>query len=194
MKLPRISPGGAELTRTSPEARQTQAGETARGMQSFGGAVKSSADFMYEKLDQARNYTELSQAKLKTAQGMAQILVDSESETGENGLPKTGKPEDYKPYNDRMTKMREEVAKGFTNKEVRDRYLSEEFDMAVLSTRAKLTSQYRKNIASVGDVSTKQTVDNLKKAYALDDDTALKEIEDVINEAQAKTIYNAKQA
>jgi len=61
-KVPTFGPGNTQLsnpklTTQSSSVEQTQALGPGEGIETLGKAIKSSADFMYQKMDEARNFT-----------------------------------------------------------------------------------------------------------------------------------------
>lgn len=196
MRIPRVGPGSGQLTTITPNAKQTVADQTGTGLEAIGGAVNDSMNYAYKQLEEARNYSEVAQAKLKMTQGMADLMLKADTDIDPaTGKLRTGKKEDYASYDQALSTMRQEVSKGFTNKETQERFLSGEYDLAALTTKNKIQNTFTKNMIDEGKTATLQLVDSSIGAYGVTKDAAsLKQIEMDIDAAANRGFFTSQEA
>ena len=77
-RIPRVSPGGTQLTTPkvsteSPQALQTQTIGGGKGLIAMGGAIEQSANVLYQKMERSRNYAENAKADVYKNEYMAQL-------------------------------------------------------------------------------------------------------------------------
>lgn len=196
MKIPTVSPGELQLRTTSPNVSRTKIDTQGEGLEILGKTIKNIADERYRKLDEARNFTEMSQYESFKIRKTAELRVQAENDTYTDPegriWGKTGKPEDFKPYREALRKGREEAGQFFTNKEQQEKAMAD-WDLHAIETENAISATFMKNIAINGDVVTREALKELSDAY--DGSEAVKKaIETTINQAAANHIYNPKQA
>lgn len=200
-KIPVVPIGSTQLsnprlTTQAPTAAQTQTIGAGQGTEALGNALEKSADTMYRKLDEARNYTEAGQYEAFKAQTMANLKIQSENDTytdseGKVWL-KTGTASDWQPYKDTLTKAKSEAAKFFTSKEQLVKAMSD-WDKSALETESHISATFMKNIGKNGDAITRGKLDLMANAF---DGTPASEkaIDYTINQAVANHIYDPGEA
>jgi len=172
---------------------QTQEIGPGKGLEAIGGAVEKSSNYLYQKMDEARNYSEASQAKLKMVKGMSELMIKADTDVDPStGKLRTGKKADYESYDNALRTMREDVAKTFTNKDVGQRFLADDYDLSALTTRNKIQNTFTKNMINEGQATTIETTYNLANTYAATgDETLLKQIDSTLTEATNKGLFSA---
>ena len=198
-KISRIAPGGATLITKSSTARQRQPDRTGEALEIIGGTVSKIAGGLLQKMDEARNHTEVSQAKLFMTGKMADMLIRAETDTsvGVDGKTRlrTGSQEDFLPFDEDMAKTREEVSGMFSNTDVRDKFLLSEFDQSALITRNGIRKTFMTNSIKEGRATTLEVLDGLKNNYSVTgDESILKQIETEMDVATTRGLYDAEQA
>jgi hypothetical protein len=196
MRIPQTSPGNAQLTTTTPSAQQTQTVGSGKGIEALGGAVEKSTNYLYAKMDEARNYTELAQAKLKMTQGMGELLLKADTDVDPTtGRLRTGKKGDLTSYEDSLRKLRQDVVKGFNNKETEEKFLSSEYDLSAISTKNAIQTKFNKNMISEGRSTTNELVDNFANAYAISgDEWYLEKIGTTLDRATSQGFFDAEKS
>lgn len=177
---------------------QTQAIGSGAGIESLGKAVEQSANFMYQKMDEARNYTETTKAKLFLAEENAKLALEmtTGTVTGPDGKVRrrTGTPEDLAYYKQKQAQILQ-TAEGFhTSKDqlMRSKF---EYEKDALVTGSSIQNAWMKNTISEGQAATQEWMDRLSNHYSqTGSKRALEEIDKVMNNAVMKGFYDAEQA
>jgi hypothetical protein len=195
MRIPQTAPGNAQLTTTTPSAQQSQTVGVGKGLEALGGAVEKTTNYLYQKMDEARNFAEASKAELYVAQKMGELELKASTDVvvGPDGKPKrrTGSPDDFKPYDDELRKTKSEASKFFTNKEQADKF-SFEYDKSALLTRNRIQNTFMKNLINEGQATTQDWANRLAEHYALSgSEKALENIEKIYDNAVVKGFFDA---
>lgn len=197
-RIPMISPGNTQLsnpklTTQSPNAEQTQQIGPGKGLEALGGTISKVADEQYRQWDEARNYSEVAQAKLKMTQGMGELLLKSDTDIDPTtGRLRTGKKEDYASYDQSFRTLREDVAKVFTNKETQEKFLSGDYDLQTLVTRNAIQKKFMGNMINEGQATTIETIDTLANAYVVTgDEKILEQIGSTLDGAMNQGFFDA---
>ena len=200
-KVPTFGPGNTQLsnpklTTQSSSVEQTQALGPGEGIETLGKAIKSSADFMYQKMDEARNYAEKAKYETYKTKTMADIMLAEDNERNPDGSPKTDK--DLSSFDEKLNKAKEGYKGIFTNKEQLAK-ADAEWDLDAMKSSTTILSNRMKNIAMVAQVNDLDRLNTLSNAFASNQDPlAKKEIaaqqEDVILNGEKANIYSPVEA
>ena len=120
-RIPQTSPGNTQLTTTTPSAQQTQTVGQGKGLEHLGGAVEKSADYLYQKMDEARDYTETAKGSLYVTEENNKLAIEMLQGTviGPDGKPRrrTGTPEDIACYKQKQKQILETAKRFHTSKD-----------------------------------------------------------------------------
>lgn len=153
-KIPTLGPGSAQLGRPkistkSPSAMQTQTIGAGKGIAALGSDIAQSASYMYQKMDEARNFTEIAQAEVADARMLAGELMKAETAVDKIGRPRQGSPEDFKDHDEIFKQSGETIGGYFSNKETEVRYESER-QKNIIATRTQIARKYNQNMIDAG--------------------------------------------
>ncbi len=156
-KIPTIAPGSAQLevskiTTQSPLSLQTQVTGSGSGVESLGSDIEKSSAYLYQKLDEARNFTEIAQAEAYDAKMISQELLKAETAVDKLGRPRQGTEEDFKDHDEVFRRSEEAVSGFFSNKEIESRYKSER-QKKIIATRSQISRKYQQNMIDSGKAS-----------------------------------------
>lgn len=164
-KIPVFSPGSAQLRTTSTASPYTKVGSAGAGMEELGGAISKSADFLYQKLDEARNFTEIAQAEAHDTQTQASELLRADTAVDKMGRPRQGSLEDMKDHDDVFKKDEETIRGYFSNRETEARYMAERAK-SIMSTKSQIMRKYTGNMIDAGKAATINKVTSDIQNYA----------------------------
>lgn len=160
-RIPRVGIGNTQLsnpklTTESGQAMQTQAIGEGRGIEALGGAVEKSANYLYQKMDEARNYVESSQFELiqsKKAQVRQKYALATTTDSDGRVWSATNTPENREALERDLRAIDDESFKVFTNKEqeAMARATAQKINMTI---KLDVQSDWMKNVARNGQAAT----------------------------------------
>lgn len=170
-RIPRVAPGSTQLsnpklTTESPNAFQTQSTGTGQGISALGQGVEKGANYLYQKMDEARNFTEVSQAEAYDSQLFANELAKSDTAVDKAGRPRQGAKEDFRDHDEAFKNSENDIGKFFTNKETEARYKADR-QKNIIATRTQIARKYQQNMIDAGKASTINKVQSDITNYAL---------------------------
>ena len=169
-----------------------------KGITSFGGAVEQTADTLYKKLDEARDYTETAKGSLYVADENNKLALEMTTGTtiGADGKPRrrSGTPEDMKYYEDRQKNILE-TAKGFHTSKDGELRASLAYQRDAIGTKNTIQNAWIKGMIADGQAATEVWLDKVSDQYALTrSPKALEEMNKIVENAKLKGFYDSKQA
>jgi hypothetical protein len=180
-KVPTIGIGSTQLanprlTTTAPQAEQTQTLGVGKGVASFGGALETTSDAMYKKLDDARNYAESAKAEIYVADELQKLTTEMTTGVvkGPDGklTRRTGSPEDIQYYREKERQILETAQQFHSSKEEAVRS-SVAYAKAGIVANHSIQNAWLKTRISEGVVAGYKKTDGLTKLYAKTGDPAI---------------------
>ena len=187
MKIPRIDPGSSQLTTTSPNAPMTQAGTSGQAMQVIGGAIEKSANFLYQKMDEARQYAEKSKADVYRTDFMVKVRLAESQKLNPDGSPITSS--DTSALQEELKKGLDGYKANFSSKDGEARGM-EDWAKDSIAIETDVRNERYKNIGLVAKANDAVKVRGIEQSF-----DGSKEAEEAIRDIyKNRLIYNPVEA